>query len=235
MNDNYDKLDCMLFIAVRNCGMDDVDKFNNPESEDVEFSKHFYSRKQKVLLRYKSRLMLRILKKVARSAAIALLILLSMAFITVMSVSAFRTAVLDAVVDFFDDYVKVSFGDSGVTPGPTDESARPTSIEEVKRITDLPKGVVEEVVVQESICRIKYMKDGKLVFYLIQEVYSENDVLFDNVDVDAQIVCVNGIEARIIKSEKGTYSICWSDGEYIYTVMVNNKEYDIIKLAESVR
>lgn len=127
MNEKYDKLDAMLFIAVKKCGMEEVEKFNNPKSTDVTFSKRFYARKRKILRRYKSKTVARVFKKVARSAAIALLIILSMAFITVMSVSALRTAVLDAVVDFFDDYVKVGFGDAGATPVPTDEvPARPT-------------------------------------------------------------------------------------------------------------
>lgn len=237
MNEKYDKLDAMLFIAVKKCGMEEVEKFNNPKSTDVTFSKRFYARKRKILRRYKSKSVARVFKKVARSAAIALLIILSMAFITVMSVSALRTAVLDAVVDFFDDYVKVGFGDAGATPVPTDEApARPTSIEEVKHITDLPDGVVEEVVTSKSYYRkTRYFKDGVSIFSLIQETYKENEVLFDNVDVDAQIVYVKEMEARMFISEKSVNNLCWSDGEYIYTIICNSKEYDMIKLAESVR
>lgn len=237
MNDKYDKLDAMLFIAVKKCGMKEVEKFNNPKSTDVTFSKRFYARKRKILRRYKSKSVARVFKKVARSAAIALLIILSMAFITVMSVSALRTAVLDAVVDFFDDYVKVGFGDAGATPVPTDEApARPTSIEEVKHITDLPDGVVEEVVLKlKNVYKTKYSKDGVVLFTLVQETYKENEVLFDNIDVDALTVYVNNMEARKFRTEKGADSLCWSDGEYIYTIICNSKEYDMIKLAESVR
>ncbi|MBE7066896.1 MAG: DUF4367 domain-containing protein [Ruminococcaceae bacterium] len=237
MNEKYDKLDAMLFIAVKKCGMEEVEKFNNPKSTDVTFSKRFYARKRKILRRYKSKTVARVFKKVARSAAIALLIILSMAFITVMSVSALRTAVLDAVVDFFDDYVKVGFGDAGATPVPTDEvPARPTSIEEVKHITDLPDGVVEEVALNnKQMHKIKYFKNGVNIFSLVQETFGENEVLFDNVDVDALTVYVNNTEARKFKTEKGADSLCWSDGNYIYTIICNSKEYDIIKLAESVQ
>jgi len=51
MNEKYDKLDAMLFIAVKKCGMEEVEKFNNPKSTDVTFSKRFYARKRKILRR----------------------------------------------------------------------------------------------------------------------------------------------------------------------------------------
>lgn len=237
MNEKYDKLNAMLFIAVKKCGMEEVEKFNNPKSTDVTFSKRFYARKRKILRSYKSKTVARVFKKVARSAAIALLIILSMAFITVMSVSALRTAVLDAVVDFFDDYVKVGFGDSGATPVPTDEvPSRPTSIEEVKRITDLPDGVVEEVALKlKNVYKTKYSKDGVVLFTLVQETYKENEVLFDNVDVNAQVVYVNNVEARMFCTQEGKQFICWTDNKYILTIICEIEEFDIIKLAESVR
>ena len=237
MNEKYDKLDAMLFIAVKKCGMKEVEKFNNPKSTDVTFSKRFYARKRKILRRYKSKTVARVFKKVARSAAIALLIILSMAFITVMSVSALRTAVLDAVVDFFDDYVKVGFGDAGATPVPTDEvPSRPTSIVEVIHITDLPDGVVEEVVTSKSyIHKIEYYKNGINVFSLVQETFRENEVLFDNIDVDAQVVYVNNVEARMFCTQEGKQYICWTDNKYILTIICEIEEFDIIKLAESVQ
>ena len=233
MSKGHDKLDCMIMLAARNYVDPEVESFDNPsDDEPVVFSSRYERIKKKKIRAYKRRQNMVKVKKITRYAAIGLLVLLSVAFITVMSVSAFSNAVIDAVVDFFDDYVKVDFSGSA-TPSPTKEP--PSSIETVKRITALPEGVVEEVSRGEQICFTKYYLGNKKILTLSQEVITQNNVLLDNSEQDVQILLVNSYRAYKFKMQEDLISVCWSDGEYVYRIICYDDNFDIITLAESVR
>lgn len=88
---------------------------------------------------------------------------------------------------------------------------------------------------KEYIHKIEYYKNGINVFSLVQEIFRENEVLFDNIDLNAYTVYVHNMEAKIFITSKGKLNICWTDDQYVYTIMCETDEYNVVKLAESVQ
>lgn len=231
MTERYDKLDCLLFIAVEGCGMDEVEAFENLDISDVPTSSKYIRKKKRVITKYKMKPRLFTLKRFVRVAVTVLLVVFSAAFITVMSVSALRNAVLDVIVDWFEDFVKVEFHDDGV-----DESNKYLVIEDVKHITALPEGVEEEIFAEyDKSVMITYCLSGKRICALRQEIYYSNEAFFDNVGLDMQEVYINDIKGYLFVTENGVSRVYWNDGEYTYMITLYDSRYDIISIAGSVK
>ncbi len=231
MIERYDKLDCLLFIAVEGCGMDEVEAFENLDISDVPTSSKYIRKKKRIITKYKMKPRLFTLKRFVRVAVTVLLVVFSAAFITVMSVSALRNAVLDVIVDWFEDYVKVEFHDDGV-----DESNEDLVIEDVKHITALPEGVEEEIFAEyDKALLITYYLSGKRIYTLRQEIYCSNKVFIDNVGLDMQEVYINDIKGYLFVTENGVSRVYWNDGEYTYLITLYDNRYDIISIAGSVK
>ena len=231
MTERYDKLDCLLFIAVEGCGMDEVEAFENLDISDVPTSSKYIRKKKRVITKYKMKPRLFTLKRFVRVAVTVLLVVFSAAFITVMSVSALRNAVLDVIVDWFEDCVKVEFHEDGV-----DESNKYLVIEDVKHITALPEGVEEEIRAEHGkVSMATYSMNGQRVCSLRQEIYYSNEAFFDNVGLDMQEVYINDIKGYLFVTENGISRVYWNDGEYTYLITLYDSRYDIISIAGSVK
>lgn len=231
MTERYDKLDCLLFIAVEGCGMDEVEAFENLDISDVPTSSKYIRKKKRVITKYKMKPRLFTLKRFVRVAVTVLLVVFSAAFITVMSVSALRNAVLDVIVDWFEDFVKVEFHEDGV-----DKSNKDLVIEDVKHITALPEGVEKEIFAEyDKSVMITYYLSGKRICTLRQEIYCSNEAFFDNVGLDMQEVYINDIKGYLFVTENGVSRVYWNDGEYTYMITLYDSRYDIISIAGSVK
>lgn len=231
MIERYDKLDCLLFAAVEGCGMDEVEAFNNLDITDVPTSRRYVRKKKRVIAKYKMQPTMFSIKRFVRVAVTVLLIVFSTAFITVMSVSAFRNAVLDVIVDWFDDYVKIEFWE--------DEAPKENEglvIEDIKRITALPEGVEEEVRLEHGkILLTRYYLEGKRICTLRQEVYGQNEAFADNEGINVQEVYVNNLKAYLFITENGIRRLYWNDGKYVYSIICFMDQLDIIELAKSIK
>lgn len=231
MIERYDKLDCLLFAAVEGCGMDEVEAFNNLDITDVPTSRRYVRKKKRVIAKYKMQPTMFSIKRFVRVAVTVMLIVFSTAFITVMSVSAFRNAVLDVIVDWFDDYVKIEFWE--------DEAPKENEglvIEDIKRITALPEGVEEEVRLEHGkAIMTRYFLDGKRICTLRQEVYGANEAFMDNTGMSMKVVYINGTKAYLFFTENGARRLYWNDGKYAYTMACYTDQLDIIELAKRIK
>lgn len=231
MIERYDKLDCLLFAAVEGCGMDEVEAFNNLDITDVPTSRRYVRKKKRVIAKYKMQPTMFSIKRFVRVAVTVLLIVFSTAFITVMSVSAFRNAVLDVIVDWFDDYVKIEFWE--------DEAPKENEglvIEDIKRITALPEGVEEEVRLEHGkAIMMRYYLGGKRVCTLRQEIYSGNELFIDNIGINMQEVDINNSKGYLFVTENGVRRLYWNDGKYTYTIVCFIDQLDLIELAKSIK
>ena len=233
-----DELDILIESAVEDT-RDEFDEFDNLDISDVEFSPSYKRRKRKIIRRYKYASVIATAKKIASRAAMFAGVLLTVVFITIMSVSALRNAVINAVLEWYDDYVSIRFE----TEAPSKNiEAEPSKTEEpweavmkVRRPRKIPEGV-EEVVLLESQARvlIDYYIDGNRYASYNQNILNEHNSYVDNEDTVIQYTKIHGNDATIFKScEKQEEYIVWQDGIYIY-IIVLYEEGDLIAIAESV-
>ncbi len=234
-----DELDILIESAVED-SIDEFDEFDNLDISEVEFSPSYQRRKRRIIRRYKYAPMIATAKKIASRVAMFAGVLLTVVFITIMSVSALRNAVINAVLEWYDDYVSLRFE----TEAPTENiEAEPSKTEEpweavmkARRPREIPEGVEEDVLC-ESRTRVLidyYLNDKHWATYN-QSVYNKQNVYIDN---DATIIAyteIHGYEAIIFQYvSKEQIALVWNDGVYVYSVLTYGTTDDLISLAKSI-
>lgn len=261
-----DKLDLMLHMVAAECCKADVEEFDSIDDSEVEFSEDFYKKRDRIIRKYKYRPFLRSVRKVASRAAIVLMAIMSAAFITVMAAEPLREALFEAVVEWYDDYLTIRYEktdeteestesvtegktENSIANGTTNESTNESetivneavpseTIEEVRKPTSLPDGVVEDVVLQNSagVC-IDYYLNNDSIFTFNQMLLKDRDKYLDNETAVIDTVDINGNEATIVEyDDKIGVAIVWTDGEYVYQIYSEKSNLDkLVPIAVSVK
>lgn len=231
-----DELDILIESAVEDT-RDEFDEFDNLDISDVEFSPSYKRRKRKIIRRYKYASVIATAKKIASRAAMFAGVLLTATLITVMSVSALRDAIIDAVIEWYNDYVSIRFEPE--TSNETIQSETQESWEAVmkaRRPTDIPEGVEEVVHANhEARVSIDYYLDGYLFASYNQTFYNEQNIYVDNEAVIIDKISIHEYEAIIFQSAtKEEKALIWNDGVYIYRIVTIGTIDDLISLAKSI-
>ena len=230
MINRYDKLDCMLFAAAVDFCKEEVERFENLDVSDVPETQRYIRKRNRMIAKQRRKPAFVSLRRFARSVAVVLVVIFALGFITIMSVSAFRNAVIDVIVDWFDDYVQVEFEEDD-----PDENAE-VVIEDLKRITALPEGTVEEVSMDyNKVWMTTYLLNNERICSLRQEVYKGNMAFVDNKDTEMQEIYLDEMKAYLFITQNGLTSMYWNDGENVYLLTLHDKQYDIVSLAQSVK
>ncbi len=252
--DIKDKLDVLIALSAKECGNDDVEMFKNLDTSGVELSDGFYAKQRRLINRYKRKPASALIRKCLVRAAVALMALMSVGFITVMAVPDIREAVFEAVVKWYDNYVAIRFEPNGgeknegtdqsSVSGITDEPdsshpaiTPPTKIEKVMKPTYIPEGAEEDVVKNNKfMVIIDYYLGDDLILSFTQTLYNGKDKLFDNKAKISYDVEVNGYNAVALEFESSDNAIIWTNGVYYYYVHSAIFDIDELKrIASSVR
>lgn len=234
-----DELDILIQLAVDD-GIDEFDEFANLDISNVTFSPSYERRKRKIIRRYKYAPMMATVKRISTRVAMFVCLILSVGFITIMSVSSLRNAVIDAVIEWYNDYVSIRFETEAPTenveaePGETEEPWEP--VMKARRPREIPEGV-EEVVHLDSKANvfIDYYSGGAFWASYSQRIYNENDINVDNEAIVLEKIDIHGYEAIVFQSAtKDEKFILWNDGLYIYFVVSVGTVNELISLAESI-
>ena len=113
----------------------------------------------------------------------------------------------------------------------------PTTIEEVRKPTYIPDGVVEDVFLQNNaIVCIDYYLKNELIYSFNQLLIKDRDKYIDNQAVLINYIEINGNEAVVFEySDKSEISLVWTDNEYAYHIYSQSLDIDsLISIAESV-
>lgn len=229
MTERYDKLDCMLFAAAGGFCSEEVEKFMNLDVSDVPESARYIRKRKRMIAKQRHKPFFSACRRVARTVAVVLVIIFSLGFITVMSVSALRNAVFDVIVDWFENYVQVVFAcdDPGENAG--------LEIEDLKKITGLPEGVEEEIEYEYGKhYTVNYFFDGERICSLRQHIYWKNTTYIDNEGLIIEEITIDGHTAHLFETENGVTRLYWSDGVYSYIIVCFSESLDIVELAKSV-
>ncbi len=234
-----DELDILIESAVGD-GMDEFDEFENLDISNVEFSPSYGRRKRKIIRRYKYAPMIATVKKICSRVAMFVCIILAAGFITIMSVSALRDAVINAVLEWYNDYVSIRFETESDTEGIIESIADETektweAVMKARRPREIPDGV-EEVVHLDSKSRVLidyYYQEIPFASYS-QTLLNEQNAYVDNDAVIIQYIKIHGNDAILFESTiKSEQIIIWNDGIYIYTIVLCG-DGDLISMAKSV-
>ena len=165
-----------------------------------------------------------------KRVAAVILIACTLSFAAAMSVEAVRTAIWNAIVTWYDDYVAISFRKDGVGDAPE------TIVTKKEPMMD---GYEREVLLDsQGMFIVNYVYNDFNVMYS-QLVLEENEALFDNTMAVLKTVKIGAYEGQLlIAADKSAIFLMWNDGEYTYTLQTdsdNGREDQLIHIAQSVQ
>ena len=234
--ERMDKYDYLIALSTLDAKDDDVKMFMELDDSDVVLSDHITNKIEKLIRResaYKTTGFVQF-KRILSKVAIITLVVISIMFTAMMSVSAIRTAIWDIITEWYEEYVAVGYvPEEGLeVPEP------PKMIEEIRKPTLLPLGAEEEICMSS---KTKFMCD----YYIGDDCYVsfEQYLLDDHVNkVDGDDAIMNEIMigqhiAKLFTYKQEQYSIIvWNDGVYAYFIsseFLDTK--DLIAIAETVK
>ena len=251
-----DKLDLMIFLVAKDCGNDDVEMLDSLDTSEVVLDKHFYRKRDRIVAKQKHYPTILILKKGLLRIAVALLIIMSLGFTTVMAIAPLREALFEVVIEWYEDYLTIRYdpageGENNAEDGNGDDVVDndddsipnapavtpPATIEEVRKPTYIPEGMIEDTVLQnKAMVYIDYYLNDELLYTFNQMLLSERDKYLDNVGVEVTTININGYEGIVFQSiETNGLSVVWSDNQYVYHVIAQTTDWEeIIIFCQSV-
>lgn len=254
-----DKLDLMIGLALSLERDKDLVMFDELDTSEVIKDKKYYQVKKSIFRNYRIKTVMRHIKTGVPKVAVFIVAILSAATIAVTSIKPLRNAVIDAIIEWRDEYLTIRYNvpeseypeeeeTTEITTEDTSSSQElqtpaetiipPESIEEVRKPTYVPEGVVEDVVMDsDATIMIDYYLNNAYMYSFSQEVFSENITYVDNDDATLTQTTISGNNAQIVENEIDNFKfIIWNDGEYVYRISSNAYELkQLINIAESVK
>ena len=128
-----DKLDLLIGLAMWDCGEKDAEFFKNIDTSNIPDNPRL-DRKIHRLIKKKAReATVKKTKRIAWRVAVAAMLILSIMFATLMSITAIREAIWRTIVSWYENYITIQYEPPQVS-APTDNtnvSAAPETSEEV--------------------------------------------------------------------------------------------------------
>ena len=231
--ENIDKYDYLIAMATLDAKNDDVEMFENLDTSDVVLSDQVV-RKINRLIKTSHRNLDKHITKVRRilsRVAIVALVVISVMFTVMMSVSAIRNAVWNVIVEWYDKYLSVDY-ESNVSV------SLPATIEEVRKPTLLPQGAEEAVIFDnERSYFTEYYIENECCLVFHQSRLNTGETYVDSETVIIEEVMIGEFKGLLLTYEKNTdVKILWNDGEYRYTLTGYGIDPEIlIMIANSVK
>lgn len=231
--EKIDKYDYLIAMATLDAKNNDVEMFENLDTSDVVLSDQVV-RKINRLIKTSHRNPDKHITKVQMvlsRVALIVLVVISMMFTAMMSVSAIRNVVWNVIVEWYDKYISVDYEtDDSVSP--------PTIIEEIRKPTLLPLGFEEDVVFDDKWSYfVEYYVGDDLCLVFRQSLIDTHNTYIDSEASAIENVLIGGFDGLLLTYEKNTdINIVWNDGEYRYTLTGYDIDSEtLIMIAESVK
>ena len=247
MRNNSDKFDYLIALAATKCLDEEARDFNDLDTSKVVFDDSYYRKKKQTIRQFKRRPTVKLIKNIAIRAIAAVMIIATLACVLIGCVPELRKAIYDAIVEWYDDHFAVRYENGGQEKetgyekesanGTESEADVPTYIEEIRKPTNLPEGVWEDIVLENKTQTATDYYDGDIyLFSFIQIVLKPNEKYVDNESVEVSHTIINGHDTTIVERTNNTeIDIFWNDGEYSYHMFSTECDLEtLLKYAESV-
>ena len=260
-----EKFNYLVKLALLDCGKKDAEMFRTIDTSNAVVSDRFRNKIHRLIKRKARESAVKKTKLILSRIAIAAMLVLSIIFATMMSISAIREAIWKTIVEWYDNYITIRYevpendadkdsnsnnnaaiGDStNQTDANGEETTEqitgitpPTEILEVRKPTYMPDGVVEDVVMNmKSMVIVDYYLGEELIYSFNQYILKTDDKYYDNQNANIFNVKIKGKEAIFVTyEEKIEKYLIWNDGEYSYVVASTYVSFEkMVRIAESVQ
>ncbi len=104
-----DKLDHLIGLALLDCGNKDAEMFRNIDTSDIPDNPRLDRKISRLIKRKEREAAVKKTKRIAWRVAIAAMLILSIMFATLMSITAIREAIWKAIVSWYENYITVQY------------------------------------------------------------------------------------------------------------------------------
>ena len=220
--------DAAVILASQKCGQDEVDYYMSLPLIEHEFSKRHEKRMARLFKRERYSDIRTACRIFAKRAAVAVLVICTLLFGTVISIKAVREDIWQSVTEFFEKYF--SFG--------TDDPYSQQTITEYKVPTWLPEGYSEtQTAKAEQNYTIGYFSEDGILLLYSQYLYHASSVLYDNEGANVSDVKINGLDGKFITYGEGKDEniLIWYDDIYCYSLVSELSGDVMTQIAENVK
>ena len=165
-----------------------------------------------------------------KRVAAVILIACTLSFAAAMSVEAVRTAIWNAIVTWYDDYVAISFRKDGVSDAPE------TIV--IKKEPEMDGYEREVLLDSPTMYMVSYSSESCLVVYT-QTVLDQNELRIDAKKTSGYDISIGENAGQIFYADdKNETFIVWNDGEYSFTLQCDLTEYAdkvLTEIAETIK
>ena len=235
-----DMIDVLLYASAPYTGKNEIEAYNVADPE-IRLSEKAKKRIQNRLRRereYKEQHeRYSPVWEISKRVAVIILVVLSVSFVSVMSVEAVRVALWEAILEWGEESIHIWYESTDGEPEVL------TEILEYKE----PRGIGDEYVRYEGYKNdyrycVEYEKNDCIITYH-QELLKDNSMYLSNEDTSVQEIQIQshlGIMSEFFAGNTKITTITWTDDEYIYILIFNTLTdgipfEDMIEIAESVQ
>ncbi len=150
--------------------------------------------------------------KYAKRVAAVILVICTISFAAIISVDAVRKAVWNIVVEFFDDYLSISFA--------TEEN-NPTNEDLNNETATMEKGWKRDIIFYNGDTFLaEYFNNGTIMFtYEISHITDTSNP-FGSENAEVEHLKILDYDALLfVTPEDEFYGLSWIDGEYLHTLL----------------
>ena len=244
--DNH--LDFFIKLALLDCGGKDAKMFDEIDDSQVILSARL-DRKIKSLIRRSQRsFAAERRKRVFVRISVAAMLIMSLLFAALISITAVREAIWEALVEWHENYVIVRFEDPDNKPsgnggnGKEDDSqdntiSPPTKIEDVRVPAYVVEGAVEDVFQSMIKVSVDYYRDDSFLYSFVQKILTDRNIYVNNDGAITEELDINGeLGTLVTYSDKSETILIWSDQEYVYSLYTTELDTEtLVKIALSVK
>lgn len=190
-----------------------------------KFSRRF-NRKMAALLKHERRTpTMRVFVRQMKTAAAVFVIVLSMAFGTVMSVEAYRIRFFEFVTIVWEELTSIVIGSEENADHdvliPVDPTYIPQGFEVVDRQSDQYENT------------IRYLHEDGVEILYSQQLTTQSEFIFDTKDIEPNRIMIGSQEVYTLLN-KGTTQLYWNDNFNFYHLISRSNESELLKMAESI-
>lgn len=225
---HIDTFDCMLSVASAYCVRDEAASFLAADvssiAEDPRLKRRILRGRQEGGLWHSVRI-----------ACLACLICVALAFTACMCVPDIRHVIWNTVVEWYDDHVKISFGNAETQA--TEPGDRDT--DHAVRLTYVPDSCYkgDETMSAFYYTATYYDSTDSLRFLLTRGTLEDSEWYVDNESTVITETQINSYPAILAEytDDSGVYMLIWQDAQYSYMLYGHfDSTAELIRVAEGI-
>ena len=227
---NPDDMDILLYAAASYAGKNELDEFERADESELspKAEKRIFRKIQRRIDYHEKREEFHPVLETLKRVAVIVLAVMSISFVSALSIEAVRSDIYNAVIQWFDKKLGISFDDI-----PTDAPDRILDYKE----PILPEGYERfELGKDEFGFSVEYENGDSLITYWQRPLSGYGSFLSNEwTDVeDVNVIGYDGIKTVFESHGVTITTIIWKDNEYAYMLSSDLSYEELLRIAESI-